>query len=80
MEFRLTLFSLTNKNVLKIRNEECLTKSGNISFKKQMCKIWSWAAAYTLVNRILYGSLFYFEVPDGKKFTHLNEKKILAFQ
>ena len=23
---------------------------------------------------ILYGSLFYFEVPDGKKFRHLNEK------
>ena len=54
MEFRLTLFSLKNKssrtldkNVLKIRNKGCLTKSGNISFKKQMCKIWSCAKAYT---------------------------------
>ena len=53
MEFRLTLFSLKNKssrtldkNVLKIRNKGYLTKSGNISFKKQMCKIWSCAKAY----------------------------------
>ena len=63
---------------LKIRNEGCLIKSSNISFKMQMCKIKSFAKAYTLVNRILYGSLFYFEVPDGKKFTHLNEN-LLAF-
>ena len=54
MGFRLTLFSFKiessctlDKNVLKTRNEGCLTKSGNISFKKQMCKIWSCAKAYT---------------------------------
>ena len=46
MGFRLTLFSLKNKssrtldkNVPKIRNEGCLTKSGDISFKMQMCEI-----------------------------------------
>ena len=48
MEFRLTLFSLKNKlsrtldkNVPKIKNEGCFTKSGNISFKMQMCTILS---------------------------------------
>ena len=48
MGFRLALFSLRlknkssrtlDKNVPKIRNEGCLTKSGNISFKMQMFKI-----------------------------------------
>ena len=82
MKFRLTVFSLKNKsshtldkNVLKLRSKGCLTEFGNTSFKYKCVK-------NNLVQRlkrklhgncILYCSLLYFEVPDGKKFIHINE-------
>ena len=63
MGFRLTLFCLKNKssrtldnNVLKIRHEGCLTKSGNISLKMQCVK-------YSLVQKLIRKLMAYYIAP-----------------
>ena len=66
MGFRLTLFSLKNKssrtldkNVPKIRNEGCLTKSGNISFK---CKCVKYSLVLKLIRKLIAYYMAHFSI------------------